>query len=98
MTDPDLSGSSATGSPWLRGTSCRSVKVPSSVSYELTSKAGTESTQYDFTMRPWSIDEATDRLTAAGFVAIDIRKGVGRKTDDRFIAVAHTALPVSAPP
>lgn len=65
--------------------------------YELTSEAGTESTQYDFTMRPWSIDEATERLTAAGFVAVDIRKGVGRKTDDRFIAVAHTALPVSAP-
>ena len=63
--------------------------------YDLISEAGTKSSEYNFTMRPWSIDEAMERLTAAGFVAVDIHEGVGRRTDDRFIAVAHTALTVS---
>lgn len=62
--------------------------------YKLTSERGTETAEYDFTMRPSTIAEATERLTAAGFISIDIHQGVGRKTADRFIAVA-TAAPLT---
>jgi trans-aconitate methyltransferase len=47
---------------------------------------------YDFRMRPWPVEELTERLSAAGLGTTEIGPGVGRRTSDRLFVVA------SAPP
>ena len=44
---------------------------------------------FEFAMRPWSVQELRDRLTAAGFGAIAIAPGVGRATGDRLFVTAQ---------
>lgn len=56
--------------------------------YDSPPKHGTETTDYDFTMKPWNIDEAIDRSTDAGFPSADIHEGVGRNR-------RHTAEPAA---
>jgi hypothetical protein len=45
--------------------------------------------EYTFEMRPWKRDELKNHLTASDFVNIEIRPGVGRRTDDRPFIVAE---------
>jgi SAM-dependent methyltransferase len=45
--------------------------------------------RFDFTMRPWSPQEISERLTAAGFGRIEIGPGVGRTTGDRLFIFAR---------
>ena len=47
--------------------------------------------EYEFTMRPWTVDEAKARLTTSGFTSIAIEEGVGRATTDRFIATGQVS-------
>lgn len=44
---------------------------------------------FDFTMRPWSVQELRERLGKAGFGNIDIGPAVGRVTGDRLFVTAH---------
>jgi SAM-dependent methyltransferase len=44
---------------------------------------------FEFTMRPWSVQELRGRLAAAGFGDIDIAPGVGRVTGDRLFVTAQ---------
>ena len=44
---------------------------------------------FEFTMRPWSAQELSDRLAAAGFGDVIIEPGVGRATGDRLFVTAE---------
>jgi trans-aconitate methyltransferase len=44
---------------------------------------------YHFTMRPWTTDELTSRLTGNGLRDITIEPGVGRRTPDRLFVTAR---------
>jgi SAM-dependent methyltransferase len=55
----------------------------------LHSRAGTIVREHDVDMRPWSRTELKSRLLDAGLSSIEIREGVGRRTDDRLLCVAH---------
>lgn len=58
--------------------------------YELTGRGGLSMAhEYTFEMRPWKRAELTGHLTASGFVNVEIRPGVGRRTDDRLFVVAE---------
>lgn len=58
--------------------------------YEMTHPdRGSTLHEYTFAMRPWAQEDLTNRLHAAGFVNIDIRPGIGRRTDDRLFVVAQ---------
>ncbi|WP_165555849.1 class I SAM-dependent methyltransferase [Kribbella pittospori] len=58
--------------------------------YELVGRDGSSSVHdYVFEMRPWTRDELTARLTAAGFSDIGTVQGVGRRTPDRLFVTAR---------
>jgi SAM-dependent methyltransferase len=59
--------------------------------YEVMSSADDASTvhEYRFEMRPWSSEELSGRLSAAGFANVEIHPGVGRRTPDRLFVVAQ---------
>ncbi|NHA70271.1 class I SAM-dependent DNA methyltransferase [Phycicoccus flavus] len=46
--------------------------------------------RHTFTMRPWTGDELTAHLTAAGLTDVTVRPGVGRRTADRLLVTART--------
>jgi SAM-dependent methyltransferase len=54
----------------------------------LTAEETPQRSNYDFVMRPWSENEIRQRLGKAGFHAIEIGPGVGRKTTDRLFVTA----------
>ena len=45
--------------------------------------------RFDFVMRPWSAQEARERLTAAGFGRVEVGPGVGRASGDRLFVLAR---------
>lgn len=44
---------------------------------------------FEFTMRPWSVQELRERLAAAGFGQAEIAPGVGRTTGDRLFVTSR---------
>jgi SAM-dependent methyltransferase len=45
--------------------------------------------RFVFVMRPWSVQEVGERLTAAGLGRVEVGSGVGRTTGDRLFVVAQ---------
>jgi hypothetical protein len=57
--------------------------------HELRGRAETVVREHHTTMRPWKRSELTRRLLDTGLADIEVRDGLGRRTNDRLLCIAR---------